>query len=183
VAPLLCFTSEEVWGHLRSDPAGRPAELTSVHLATFPEAAELSGELSAAQTERLKNWDLLIAVREEVLKALETARNDKLIGNSLEAKVEIAADGEWARLLEDYRGSLPMIFLVSQVALAPSGSSAPGGSDGATEGTLPGLRVAVHRADGQKCERCWNYSVRVGESAEFPSVCERCVGALGESKS
>ena len=172
VAPLLCFTTEEVWGYL----PGRPAELTSVHLTTFPEAAELSGELSSAQIERLKNWDLLIAVREEVLKKLETARKDKFIGNSLEAKVEISAEGDWARLLEEYRDLLPMTFLVSQVTL----------------GREPILRVrpekralrpewiTVRRADGQKCERCWNYSVRVGESAEFPTLCERCVGALGE---
>ncbi|HLF07118.1 MAG TPA: isoleucine--tRNA ligase, partial [Thermoplasmata archaeon] len=125
VSPILCFTTEEVWGHLRSDlasdPAGRPAELTSVHLTTFPDAAELSGELSAAQIERLKNWDRLIAVRDEVLKALETARKDKVIGNSLEAKVEISATGEWARLLAEYRDSLPMVFLVSQVHLVPDG--------------------------------------------------------------
>jgi isoleucyl-tRNA synthetase len=179
VAPLLCFTTEEVWGHL----PGRPAELTSVHLATFPEAAELSGELSAAQIERLGNWDKLISVRDEVLKALEAARNGKLIGNSLEAKVEIAAEGDWARLLEEYRDSLRMIFLVSQVSLAPgvAPSASPASSGGgAKEGAVPGLRVTVADADGQKCERCWNYSVRVGESAELPTLCERCVGALGE---
>ena len=181
VAPILCFTTEEVWGHL---PA-RPAELGSVHLTTFPESAELSSGLSEAQLKRLENWDLLIAVREQVLKALETARKEKFIGNSLEAKVEISAEGDWARLLEEYRASLPMVFLVSQVLLgagAPRDEppAAPGATDGGTGGAVPGLRVAVWRADGQKCERCWNYSVRVGESAEFPSLCERCVAVLGE---
>ena len=185
-APILCFTTEEVWGHLLllrqggDQGAGGSAELTSVHLATFSEAAELSGELSAERLERLKNWDLLIAVREEVLKKLETARNEKLIGNSLEARVEIAAEGDWARLLEEYRDSLPMIFLVSQAALAPAAAPASGGTDGGSETTISGLRVAVRRADGRKCERCWNYSARVGESAEFPTLCDRCVGTLQE---
>ena len=185
-APILCFTTEEVWGHLLllrqggDQGAGGSAELTSVHLATFPEAAELSGELSAERLERLKNWDLLIAAREEVLKKLETARNEKLIGNSLEARVEIAAEGDWARLLEEYRDSLPMIFLVSQAALAPAAAPASGGTDGGSETTIPGLRVTVRRADGRKCERCWNYSARVGEAAEFPTLCERCVGTLQE---
>ena len=50
----------------------------------------------------------------------------------------------------------------------------------ATEGAIQGLRIAVHRADGSKCERCWNYSVRVGEDPDFPSLCERCVAALQE---
>ena len=168
VAPILCFTAEEVWSYL----PGRPPELPSVHLSEFPEAAELSGDLSIMQLERLGNWDRLIAVRNEVLKVLEVARKEKFIGNSLEAKVEISAEGEWARLLEAYRDLLPMVFLVSQVHLAADGLP------GATEGLIRGLRIAVRRAEGQKCERCWNYSVRVGEEPDFPSICERCVAAL-----
>jgi isoleucyl-tRNA synthetase len=179
VAPILCFTAEEVWGHLpKRDQtlASRPADLPSVHLAVFPEAAELSGDLSAAQLERLGNWDRLIAVRNEVLKVLEVARKEKFIGNSLEAKVEISAEGEWARLLDEYRDSLPMVFLVSQVQLMPDGL--PAATASGTEGLIRGLRIAVRRAEGQKCERCWNYSVRVGEAPDFPSICERCVAAL-----
>ncbi|OFW35646.1 MAG: isoleucine--tRNA ligase [Acidobacteria bacterium RIFCSPLOWO2_12_FULL_60_22] len=172
VAPILCFTAEEVWGYLPE----RPPDLPSVHLATFPEAAELSGELTIVQLERLGNWDRLIAVRNEVLKVLETARKEKFIGNSLEAKVEISAEGEWARLLTEYSDLLPMVFLVSQVHLATDGL--PGATEGATEGLIRGLRIAVRRADGQKCERCWNYSVRVGQEPDFPSLCERCVAAL-----
>ncbi len=168
VAPILCFTAEEVWSHLQ----GRPADLPSVHLATFPEAAELSGGLSMTQLERLNNWDRLIAVRNEVLKALEAARKEKFIGTSLEAKVEISAEGDWARLLEEYRDLLPMLFIVSQAHL--SGEALPG----ATEGLIRGLRIAVRRAEGQKCERCWNYSVRVGEERDYPGLCERCVAAL-----
>ena len=184
VAPLLCFTAEEVWSHLpKRDPSlvSRPADLpsanlASVHLALFPEAAELAGDLAAAQLERIGNWDRLIAVRNEVLKALEVARKEKFIGNSLEAKVEISATGEWARLLAEYRDSLPMVFLVSQVQLVPDGL--PGATASGTEGLIRGLRIAVRRAEGLKCERCWNYSVHVGEAPDFPSVCERCVAAL-----
>jgi isoleucyl-tRNA synthetase len=173
VAPILCFTSEEVWGYLPNRPAG----LASVHLTSFPEADELAHGLSAEQQERLGNWDRLIAVRDEVLKVLETARKEKFIGNSLEAKVEISGEGEWGRLLQEYSTSLPMVFLVSQVALVSNGLPvAPGGTDG----LIRGLRIVVRRADGEKCERCWNYSVRVGESPEFPTLCERCVAALGE---
>ena len=168
VAPILCFTAEEVWSYL----PGRPPDLTSVHLAGFPETAELAGELTSAQRERLNNWDRLIAVRNEVLKVLEASRKEKFIGNSLEAKVELSAEGDWAQLLEEYNGLLPMLFIVSQVHLSSNGLP------GAPEGLIRGLRIAVRRADGQKCERCWNYSVRVGEEAEFPNVCERCAAAL-----
>jgi isoleucyl-tRNA synthetase len=175
VAPILCFTSEEVWGHL----PGRPKNIESVHLAAFPEAAELSGEFSVAQVERLnRNWDRLIGVREEVLKKLEAARRDKFIGMSLEAKVELSAEGEWAQLLHEYEEMLPMLFIVSQVSLAwasSGGASLPGdGLPGGAESLIPGLRIAVRRADGQKCERCWNYSVQVGQDKEFPTLCARC---------
>jgi len=164
VAPLLCFTAEEVWSYL----PGRPADIGSVHLATFPDTAELTGELSMAQKERLQNWDRLTAVREEVLKALETARREKFIGHPLEAKVELAAEGDWAKLLEEYKASLPMLFIVSQVHLAD------GSLPGATESLIRGLQVAVRRAAGSKCERCWNYSTQVGQDKYFPSLCERC---------
>ena len=169
VAPILCFTSEEVWGYLPGRPA---AEVSSVHLARFPETAELSGDLSISQMERLHNWDRLIAVRNEVLKVLEAARREKFIGNSLEAKVELSAEGEWARLLQEYSAMLPMLFIVSQVQLSPDGLP------GATEGLIRGLRIAVRRAEGRKCERCWNYSTHVGEDADLPSLCDRCVAAL-----
>ncbi len=170
VAPILCFTAEEVWTHL----PGRPVELTSVHLATFPETAELSGGLSVAQVERLHNWDRLMVVREEVLKKLEAARREKFIGNALEAKVELSAEGDWARLLEEYQPLLPMLFIVSQVELV--GGSLPG----AEEGVIRGLRIAIRRAEGSKCERCWNYSVQVGRDSEFPTLCERCAPVVRE---
>jgi isoleucyl-tRNA synthetase len=164
IAPLLCFTSEEIWSHLPARPAG----IESVHLATFPETVELSGELTMSQIERLHNWDRLIEVREEVLKALEAARREKFIGNALEARVEISAEGEWARLLQDYKSFLPTLFIVSQVSL--SDDSVPD----SVESLIPGLRIAIRRADGTKCERCWNYSVKVGEDTTFPTLCERC---------
>ena len=173
VAPILCFTAEEVWSHL----PGRPPELPSVHLACFPETAELAGDFTISQIERLGNWDRLIAVRNEVLKVLEAARKEKFIGNSLEAKVELSAEGEWARLLEEYQSILPMLFIVSQVHLSRDGLL------GASDSLIRGLRVAVRRAEGQKCERCWNYSTRVGEDADFPSVCERCAAAIKDMES
>jgi isoleucyl-tRNA synthetase len=165
VAPMLCFTSEEVWSHL----PGRPAGTASVHHASFPEARDLAGELSAKQVERLGNWDRLIEVREEVLKKLEAARRDKFIGNALEAKVELSAEADLAALLQEYRENLPMLFIVSQVSLAS------GSLPGDTESAIPGLRIAIHRADGKKCERCWNYSLQVGKDKEFDTLCERCL--------
>src|SRR5262249_36516489 len=119
VAPILCFTAEEVWGYLPR----QESRLSSVHLALFPEASELSAGLSQDQIAHLRNWDQLIAVRNEVLKALEVARRDKAIGNALEAKVELFAEGDSASLLREYRPMLPMLFIVSQVQLSEGAHS------------------------------------------------------------
>ncbi len=170
VAPLLCFTAEEVWTHLRSS-AGREK---SVHLAQFVSGAKLREGIPQQHLKRLENWPRLIEVRNEVLKALEAARRDKFIGTPLEAKVVLSADGDLGPLLGAYRSELPALFIVSQVEL---------GENGKGDKTESGLTVRVEKAAGQKCARCWNYSERVGEDARYPTVCERCSAALEEIES
>jgi isoleucyl-tRNA synthetase len=175
IAPILSFTAEEVWSYLPGRPAGAP----SVHLASLPEAASLVSELSPSQMERLNNWDRLLAVRDEVLKALETARRDKSIGQSLEAKVDLSAEGKEAELLQEYLPMLPMLFIVSQVQLSKEEVNPLAKPEIEVPGSYrTGVRIAVRRADGEKCERCWNYSTRLGEDPEFPTLCERCAPSV-----
>jgi isoleucyl-tRNA synthetase len=120
------------------------------------------------------NWSQLVLTREPVLKALEEARNKKEISGSLEAKVVIQGNGDSMDVYETHKADLPALFIVSKVSLVNRGDL----------GLKPGVfSVVVERAEGAKCERCWNYSTRVGESAEWPTVCERCVAALEEIKS
>ncbi|MBZ5561174.1 MAG: isoleucine--tRNA ligase, partial [Acidobacteriia bacterium] len=170
LAPVLCFTTEEVWAHL---PAPETRE-KSVHCAKFGRPEDLRAGIPQKFQSRLGNWPRLIAARDEVLKALEGARQGKSIGGSLEAKVQLAADGDLLPLLEDYRGMLPALFIVSQVEL--SWGARPAAPDAAA----PSLRVQIQKAEGRKCERCWNYSLHVGEDARYPTVCERCSAALKE---
>jgi isoleucyl-tRNA synthetase len=168
IAPALVFTSEEVWKHLprgASDPA-------SVHMATFPVAEDLERTFDEA---RAKDWERLLALREEVLKALEPVRAAKTISSGLEARVTLTASGDLARLLQKYAPNLPALFIVSQVEIA----------DGKAAGAQPAgevksLDIRVERAQGSKCERCWNYSTHVGESSDYPTLCERCLAALAE---
>jgi len=166
VAPIAVFTAEEVWRHL---PKKR-GEPESVHLAEFPDAQDLTTGMSE---QRMDEWSRLAAVRQEVLQALEQARNAKQIGGSLEANVELRAKGRQFDLLARNAAILPELFIVSQASVLPS--DAPEGNDGAEA-----VSVKVLRAGGQKCERCWNYSTRVGEDARYPTVCERCSAALAE---
>jgi len=154
-APLLAFTSEEAWAFL-AKREGHPA---SIHLAAFPEAGAFSAGLTGAQRENLKNWTPLLAVRDEVLKSLENARQEKFIGKSLEAKLRIQADAEQFTLLKQYEDELAEWFIVSQVEL--SSHAAP-------------LALEVLKAEGSKCERCWKFKVDIGANAKYPTACASC---------
>ena len=153
LSPVLVFTSDEAWENLPSQ------SVASVHIAEFPEAFG-----SEADEELLARWDRIFAIRDEVLRALEEARTAKDIGSSLEAGVVLTSDNETTRFLLDYYEQLRYIFIVSQVEVR--------------EGDA--LNVEIQKADGTKCERCWNYSVHVGEFPNYPTVCERCIEALNE---
>ncbi len=151
MAPILPFTAEEAWEAM---PAFNGKE-SSIHLELFPAAGGRWLEPG-----RLAEMDALIAIREKVLKELEKAREDKLIGNSLEALVTLKAPSSQAEILEKYQADLPALFIVSAVTLERGANTA--------------LEVTVGRAPGEKCERCWNYSTDVGRSREFPTFCARC---------
>jgi isoleucyl-tRNA synthetase len=175
LAPIMSFTSEEVWDYLPKT-AGR-AE--SVHLALFPTAAEILGDAKtiavatpgagSADDKTGEDWTTLRMVRDEVLKALEDARNNKLIGTGLEAQVTVAAPDSVYSVLSRHASQLRYLFIVSAVNLVQAAGNGTGG-----------VRVEVKKADGLKCERCWNYSTRVGEDKKYPTVCERCSAVLEE---
>jgi isoleucyl-tRNA synthetase len=173
-SPILVFTSEEIWKYLPKTQGEAP----SVHMTLFSEPAQLASGLAKDAAER---WARLAQVRSAVLVALEQARNAKTIGGGLEAKVHLHATAEAAglqKLLEAAHSQLPVLFIVSQVSVSP----AP--IEGATPSeTLPGLQIKIDRADGKKCERCWNYSTHVGENSRYPTICERCSEALTEIES
>jgi isoleucyl-tRNA synthetase len=160
LAPVLSFTCEEVWGYL-CKPAGSP---DSVHLALLPEPSEMTQGISMLQRERLVHWDTLMLVRDQVLKALEVAREEKKIGKSLEAKVVLKAGFDLHPLLALYESDLPALFIVSQVRLE--------------QGTENGVSVEIQRAEGVRCERCWKYTLDVGSDPEFPTICAPCSGAI-----
>ena len=142
----------------------------SVHLAKFPTTADILGANVAEQDAgQQKDWQTLRSVRDEVLKALEEARNAKLIGTGLEAQVQLTATEPLYALLQRYEAQLRYLFIVSAVETRLAAS--PDGSTGA-------VKVAIKKADGQKCERCWNYSTHVGEDQAHPTVCERCSAVL-----
>jgi len=168
LAPIMSFTCEEVWQYL-PQVAGR---LESVHLTTFPESKDLLGEEEAAvavDAKQMEEWKTIRAVRETVLKALEEARNQKLIGGNLQAQVTLTAGDPVFSVLQRFKNDLRYFFIVSAVEL----------KKGAGNGDAP-VAVQVSKAPGEKCERCWNFSTHVGEDKKYPTVCERCSAVLKE---
>jgi isoleucyl-tRNA synthetase len=163
LAPLISFTAEEVWKHMPK-PAGAP---DSIHLALFPEPEELTAGIPEERRSRTANWDRLIAVRNTVLKSLETAREEKFIGSSLQARVHLRANGDLYPLLAEYSSELPALFIVSQVALDPRETA--------------DLSVEIGRADGTKCERCWKFTTDIGSDPEFPTICASCAEAVTDA--
>jgi isoleucyl-tRNA synthetase len=157
LAPLLPVTADDLWRFM----PGQRSE--SVHLEDFPQPAHLS------DPELLATWERLLDVRETVNAALELKRKDKTIGNSLGAAVTLTASGPIARLLEQHRRYLPMLFIVSDVTLQVG---APDGADT--------IGVSVEKAGGVKCERCWRYVPQTRTEPDWAGICDRCVDALAE---
>ncbi|MDD4335085.1 MAG: class I tRNA ligase family protein, partial [Desulfotomaculaceae bacterium] len=166
LAPVLTFTTEEIWRHMPGAEAGP----VSVQLAGMPEVVE-----DYIDVELEEKWERLLAVRSEVTKALESARRDKAIGNSLEAAVELYLDKGLRSFLEPLAGDLPVLFIVSGVTLAATADAPAGAKE---NDTVPGLLISVRPADGVKCERCWMYHEEVGADAEHKSLCPRCAAVM-----
>jgi len=154
MAPVVSFTAEEIWGQMKK--SGMVAE-ESVFLSDFPVADE---RLLDEGLE--KRWARLIEVRNLVNKELENAREKKVIGSSLEAKVSLSLPDEYFELFKGYEEFLPSLFIVSQVSLERTSE----------------MGVVIGKAEGAKCVRCWNWSLSVGRMKDEPSVCDRCYGAI-----
>ena len=109
-----------------------------------------------------------------MLKKIEEKRQAGLIGSSLEAKVTLASDdAKLKNILTGDKAMLRYLFIVSQANVAVTASAKASGQ----EPELP-VTAYVEKADGAKCQRCWNYSVEVGKDSRHPTLCERCVAAL-----
>ncbi len=154
LAPILVVTADELWRHL---PGNRES---SVHLAEFPSGTDAL--IDPALTER---WEALMRIRDEVNRALETARQAKTIGNSLGARVTLGARGADAALLERYRDDLPMLFIVSHVDLETIAGEGP-------------VEISIARAEGTKCARCWRIVPSVSAEPGTEGLCDRCRDAL-----
>ncbi|WP_251516298.1 MULTISPECIES: isoleucine--tRNA ligase [Staphylococcus] len=153
LAPILVHTADEVWSHIPH------VEAESVHLTHMPEVKDVD-------TEFVEKWNTLMHLRDDVNRALESARNDKTIGKSLEAKVTIASNDNFdaTSFLQQF-DDLQQLFITSQVEVVDTlndGESYQYGD------------IRIEHAHGEKCQRCWNYSETLGSVGELDDLCPRC---------
>ena len=163
LAPILAFTSEEIWSFL---PHGKEEDPRSVMFNEIP-AVDTSAKDEAFEAK----WERIHAVREDVKKALELARTAKTIGGSLDAAVTLYANGETLDFIRSVAAALPAVLIVSKVDVVE-------GEGGTFTGDVADLSVTVTHASGQKCSRCWIYSETVGSHAEHADLCDRCAKIL-----
>ena len=164
LAPILAFTSEEIWGYLKGE--GMPA---SVQMLEWPPSNDMYRDDTLEST-----IDKILSLREVVTKALEEARVKKVIGHSLGARVVIYAEPDWQPLLADHE-RLKDMFIVSQVDVAAAEAR---DEDAVALDGVTGAWVKVHPADGTKCERCWIIDLSVGKDEQHSTLCTRCAAVV-----
>lgn len=168
VAPVICFTAEEVWQALPN----REEREWSVHMADMP--AENDRYLDKALEEK---WKKRLALRSVVTKALEEARQAKVIGHPLDAEITIYADGEHLETLKAMEKELADFCLVSQAKISGDLSAAPVNAVASEDGTV---KVSIAVCTLEKCERCWKRTPDVNADPKHEHVCARCAKVLTE---
>jgi len=162
VAPILPHTADEVWSHM----SGKTVD--SIMFTEMPEV-----KVYGDTTELVEKWVSFMAVRDDVLKALEVARNEKVIGKSLTAAVKIYPSNEVYELLTSIKEDLNQLLIVSKVEVVSPDTKAP-----ETAQTFEKLTIEVTSATGETCERCWIVTEEVGADQDHPTLCKRCASVV-----
>ncbi|CAG9619785.1 isoleucine--tRNA ligase [Sutcliffiella rhizosphaerae] len=165
VTPILPHTADEVWSHIEF------VEEESAQLVDMPEALTIENANVIEE-----KWDKFMALRDDVLKALEVARNEKVIGKSLAAKVTLYVNAEAKSLLDSIEENVQQLFIVSGLEVAGDKEQAP-----ETAQQFNDVAILVTPADGETCDRCWVVTTTVGTDSDHPSICDRCASVVKEN--
>ena len=155
LTPIIPHTTEEIWEHING------VETEYVQLEDLPEAREISSFTEADQAK----WDLFMKVRADVLKSLEEARAEKVIGNSLDARLTIEAKDEEVEALLSSINHIHQYLIVSDAVVNKAHPEAK---------EYEQVKVHVEKHTGEKCSRCWTHSDTVGSHTDHPELCTRC---------
>ncbi len=163
MAPILSFTAEEAWKYVPGEKNS-----VSIHEEDLPSVREewIDNELAA-------RWELILAIKSDVARAIEKARKAKIIGHSLDSCVHLHLPEKVADSLKGDEELLRTVFIVSELKLLSDSEMIR--DEMLTEGEkIPGLLARVELASGKKCERCWIRDKTVGTRDDHPDICDRC---------
>jgi isoleucyl-tRNA synthetase len=146
-APIIPFTTEEAYESMQQK------EKESIHLCKMPEV-----EIKEVDKDLEEKWAKILATREEVSKALEEARRNKIIGHSLDADVRLSLNEELYKIFSSKDVESESIFIVSNVYIEKADK----------------LNIEVSKSSFNKCARCWQYKEEVGKIKEYEDICQRC---------
>jgi isoleucyl-tRNA synthetase len=170
IAPILSFTAEEIWALL---PGERPE---SVLFAQWYDGLQ---PLAADAVFPAADWDRILEVRNHVARAIEVARNEQGMGGSLNAEIDLYADGSTAELLRRLGDELRFVLITSD-AQVPAGP-APAAVERVLLADGSSLAIVVRKSGHPKCVRCWHRRPDVGSHAGHPELCGRCVDNVAGS--
>ena len=159
LAPMIPFTAEEIWKGMKHTAK---ENVESVMLTDYPKPVDMYENKDLTE-----KWNKIIKLKDIVAKELENSRAEKKIGNSLNAKITIYAEGEQYKFLKENLELLQTVFIVSALDV----------EENARKEEVK-LGVKVEQAPGEKCERCWMYSETVGQDKENPTICHKCSEAI-----
>lgn len=162
IAPILPHTADEMWNHFTF------VSEKSVQLTDMPETRDIP---NAKETEA--KFDSFMKLRDDVLKALETARNEKIIGKSSVASLTLYPNEEAKALLSSIKEDVKQLFIVSELAIGGTEAEAPEDAQ-----TFETGKIVVAQAEGGTCERCRMVSKEIGQDADHPELCPRCAGIV-----
>ncbi|CAI3252436.1 isoleucine--tRNA ligase [Enterococcus cecorum] len=164
LTPIIPHTAEEIWGYLKE-------EEEYVQLAEFPEV-----ETFANQEELLDMWKAFMDFRDDVLKALEVARNEKLIGKSMEAKVTVYPNEQVRALLTALNANLPQLLIISPDFFTVSEEGPASAPEAAQK--FEDVAILVERAEGHVCDRCRQVKAKLSDHEHLEHVCEHCAEVI-----
>ena len=164
LTPIIPHTAEEIWGYLKE-------EEEYVQLAEFPEV-----ETFANQEELLDMWKAFMDFRDDVLKALEVARNEKLIGKSMEAKVTVYPNEQVRALLTALNANLPQLLIISPDFFTVSEEGPASAPEAAQK--FEDVAILVERAEGHVCNRCRQVKAKLSDHEHLEHVCEHCAEVI-----
>jgi isoleucyl-tRNA synthetase len=160
ITPILAYTSDEIWQFMPHTSTDVKGAVLYNDMPVAVSGVDFDENFEAA-------WDRIHAIRDDVQRALEVARKNKLIGKSLEANVTLYCDGELKEFIDSVMNSLEDVFIVSGVKTEV-------GTCDENPCDVEGLGVSISVAEGEKCERCWKHTDDVGSDNEHPTLCHRC---------